>query len=275
MKKFLAVVLTFVMLFSSMVMVSQARVGDVIGSALHTDIVVYINNFAIPSYAVNGQSVVVAEDLRNFGFDVVWNDHTRSLTLSRNANYNVNPMHVDKSHNTGAYYTSILSTDITVWAGNRRLTSYAMNGYTMIPAEELTMFGSVTWVSEERALKIWVDNLQSLASNQMVARRYYSGSKAPDFGWVTQSLCFEWDDDSVGNKKRYYYADSTKLQQYISFIKSQGWYLQRSVQGSDGVWYSGYINDSLRTGINISGYNDAVFVQVGVDMDYWDFSNLN
>ena len=275
MKKFLAVVLTFVMLFSSMVIVSDARVGDVIGSALHTDIVVYINNYAIPSYAVNGQSVIVAEDLRNFGFDVVWNDYTRSLTLSRNSNYQISPMHVDKSHNTGAFYTNILATDISVWAGNRRLTSYAMNGYTMIPAEELTMFGSVTWVSQERALKIWVDNLESLSSNQMVARRYYSGSKAPDFGWVTQSLCFEWDDDSYGNKDRWYYADSTKLQQYINFIKSQGWYLQRSVQSSDGVWYSGYINNASRTGIAVSGYNGIVYVQVGVSMDYWDFSSLD
>ena len=116
------------MLVSGMSVVSEARVGDVIGSALHTDIVVYINNYSIPSYAVNCQSGVVAEDLRNFGFDVVWNEYARSLSISRNSDYNVYPMHVDKSHGVGEWYTSILATDISVWAGGKRLTSYAMNG---------------------------------------------------------------------------------------------------------------------------------------------------
>ena len=275
MKKIFVLVLTLVMLVSGMSVVSEARVGDVIGSALHTDIVVYINNYSIPSYAVNGQSVVVAEDLRNFGFDVVWNEYARSLSISRNSDYNVYPMHVDKSHGVGEWYTSILATDISVWAGGRRLTSYAMNGYTMIPAEELTMFGSVTWVPEERALKIWVDNLDSLSSNQVVSHRYYTGSYAPDFGWVTQSLCVEWDDDAYGNKERLYVSDGTKIQQYINYIKSQGWYLDKSVEGSDGTWYSCYINKGLRTGIAVSGWDDYVFVQIATGIDYWDTSEVD
>jgi len=275
MKKICTFLLTMVMAVSSFAITTQAKVGDVIGSALHTDIVVYINNYAIPSYAVNGQSVIVAEDLRNFGFDVVWNDYSRSLTISRNSNYNVTPMYVDKSYATGAYFTPILATDISVWASGRRLTSYAMNGYTMIPAEELTMFGSVTWVSQERALKIWIDNFSSLDSNQIVAKKYYTGSYAPDFGWVTKSICAQWDDDSLGNKERHYWANGTQLQQYIDFIKSQGWVLERSIQGSDGIWYNGYINKKLRTGINVAGVTDSiVFVQVGVNMDYWDYSGI-
>lgn len=274
MKKFFVLVLTLVMLVSSLAVVSEARVGDVIGSALHTDIVVYINNYSIPSYAVNGQSVVVAEDLRNFGFDVVWNEYARSLSISRNSDYNVYPMHVDKSHGVGEWYTSILATDISVWAGDRRLTSYAMNGYTMIPAEELTMFGSVTWVPEERALKIWVDNLDSLSSNQVVSRRYYTGSYTPDFGWVTQSLCVEWDDDAYGNKSRYYYAEDAQIKQYINYITQHGWTFDKSEQGSDGIWYSAYINKALRTGVVISGWDGIAFIQVGVDIDYWDLSDI-
>ena len=60
----------------------SARVGDVIGTAYHTDIVAYINHYAIPSYISNGQSCIVAEDLKYFGFNVVWNGSKRTLEIS-------------------------------------------------------------------------------------------------------------------------------------------------------------------------------------------------
>lgn len=170
MKKMVPILLTMVILISCSTILAQAKTGDVIGSALHTDIVVYINNYAIPSYAVNGQSAIVAEDLRNFGFDVIWDNYSRSLTINRNSNPYVKPMQVEKGYKTGSHFTSILETDIKVWALGRKLTSYAINGYTMIPAEELTMFGTVTWKENERALKIELDNLEIRESMQAIEK---------------------------------------------------------------------------------------------------------
>ena len=273
MKKIITIILTMVMLISSLTIAAQAKTGDIIGSALHTDIVVYINNYAIPSYAVNGQSVVVAEDLRNFGFDVIWNPNNRSLSVSRNANTSVVPMFVDKSATSGSFFTSILETDISVWAAGKRLTSYALNGYTMIPAEELTMFGSVNWVSSERALKIQIEGLDTLTTKQVVSHRYYGQTKAPDFGWVTQSICVQWKD-GLTNTYRWYLADANDIKLYTDFIKTQGWVLENSVQGSDGIWYSGYINKKLRTGILIAEQNNLAYVQMATLMDYWDYSGL-
>lgn len=273
MKKIIAIFLTMIMLISSLTIVAQAKTGDVIGSALNTDIVVYINNYAIPSYAVNGQSVVVAEDLRNFGFDVIWNPNNRSLSISRNANTSVVPMFVDKSATSGSFFSSILETDISVWAGGKRLTSYALNGYTMIPAEELTMFGSVNWVPNERALKVQINGLDTLTTKQMVSHRYYGETKAPDFGWVTQSICVQWSE-SVKNTYRWYYADANDVKLYTDFIKSQGWVLDNSVQSSDGAWYTGYINKKLRVGIGISEQDNIVYVQIATGTDKWDYSGL-
>ena len=170
MKKIVANILVVVVLMSCFSMVASAKVGDKIGQALHTDIVAYINHYAIPSYAVNGQSVIVAEDLRNFGFDVTWNANSRSLSIARNGNTWVTPMNVTKQGATGSKFTDILATDIKVYAGGRRITSYAMNGYTMIPVEELTMFGEVYWVQNERALKLWVNGLQISSTKQKVSQ---------------------------------------------------------------------------------------------------------
>lgn len=171
MKKIIASVLTVALLLSCFGMVAQAKVGDKIGTALHTDIVAYINHYAIPSFAVNGQSVVVAEDLQKFGFDVFWNQHDRTLTIERNGSVKVRgTIDVKKEGATGTKFTDILETDIKVFAGGQQIKSYAIKGYTMIPIEALTMFGEVHWVEYQRAVKLWVDGLQIRPTMQSVEK---------------------------------------------------------------------------------------------------------
>ena len=150
------------MLIFSVVNISgvSAKVGDMKGSALHTDIIAYINHYAISSYAVNGQSCIVAEDLRNYGFDVQWDETERSLSITRNCEVSVIEQSISKAGESGSFFANTLETDISVFADGIPLTSYAINGYTMIPVEELTCFGEVYWVESERALKLWIEGLQ-------------------------------------------------------------------------------------------------------------------
>lgn len=264
MKKIAAIVLTLIMCISCFGVVGHAKVGDVIGTAYHTDIVVYINYYAIPSYAVNGQSVIVAEHLRNFGFDVIWNDSNRSLTISRNSENNIGDlMFVGKGYNSGERYTDILETDISVYANGQKLKSYAMNGFTMIPVEQLTMFGEVNWVASERALKMWVQNLPIYGSGQPVAKRYYNGTYAPEFGWITESVCY------FQGTEYSYKADEAKLRQYVDYIVSQGWAYDKKVNGPGGKSYEGYINKNLKTGIAVMQQGDKVFVMVKTNVNAW------
>lgn len=144
------------------------KVGDVIGEAYHTDIVAYINHYAISSYAVNGTSCIVAEDLRNFCFDVTWNGNARALTITRNSEITPKGMTFEKTGKPSTKFTDLLKTDIAVYAGGKRLTSYAINGYTMIPIEELTMFGECYWLSNERVVKLWIDGVSFLKERQPV-----------------------------------------------------------------------------------------------------------
>ena len=265
MKKIIAMLLTMIMLISCFGMVASAKVGDVIGTALHTDIVVYINNLAIPSYIVNGQSVVVAEDLRNFGFDVIWDGNARTLNIYKNyISPQVVPQFVGKGYTTGSKYANILETDIVVYANGQRINSFALNGYTMVPVEELTMLGEVNWVPSERALKMWVDNINILDYKQPVSLRYYPGTAAPDFGWITESICLE----ELG-VEYLYIGDGNDVQKYIDYIESQGWRYQLNLQSEEGVWFLGYINKSKRTGIAIAEMNGLISVQAQTNMDAW------
>ena len=81
-KKLMALLLTAVMLCSMLALPAQAaqyKVGDAIGNVLYTDIVTYIDGYAIRSYNINGYTYIVAEDLLMYGFSVVWNGAAKTL----------------------------------------------------------------------------------------------------------------------------------------------------------------------------------------------------
>ena len=234
-------------------MAASAKVGDVIGKALHTDIVAYINNYAVPSYAVNGQSVIVAEDLRNFGFDVAWDEYTRSLTITRNSSTWVNSMDFNKSGEFGKKFTNILQTDIKVYAGGKQITSYAMNGYTMIPIEELTMFGEVYWVAGERAIKLWVDGLTIRPTMQKIEVDYPITSKTYTFStalcgngydviWVQEELltiesAYSYENATTGTL----YAKAPATLTFHNFAEARIYKFSSSVTPNDFV--NRYFND--------------------------------
>lgn len=172
---------------------AHAKVGDNIGTVYNTDIVAYINHYAIPSYAVNGTSCIVAEDLKNFGFDVIWDNASRTLSISRNSETNVSQMTVSKVGAPASKFADLLETDIGVYGNNVKITSYAINGYTMIPIEELTMFGTCDWVESERALKLWVDNLhvnnvKQYVSPYVAPKLTYSSNTAMAKTYDTSSI---------------------------------------------------------------------------------------
>ena len=158
--------------------VNAEIIGDKTGTVYNTDIVAYINNYAIASYAANGTSVIVAEELRYFGFDVEWNETERSLSITRNTETQPDEMNVLKQETPGSEFSDILYTDIAVYANGVRIPSYAINGYTMIPMESLTMFGECYWIPEQRALKLWVDGLNIRPTMQPVA--FGRAIKSPD-----------------------------------------------------------------------------------------------
>ena len=52
--------------------------------AQYTDIDTYINHYPINAYGIDGKLAVVAEDLRDYGFNVDWDEDAWALHISRN-----------------------------------------------------------------------------------------------------------------------------------------------------------------------------------------------
>lgn len=163
--------------------VVPAKTGDIVGKAVNTDIVAYINGFPIKSYNINGYTGIIAEDLKKYGFDVWYSEDDRILRIEYNA---TNPKEVTTDYipkkNTkaiGSFAANILETDITtrlIYETNRDeksydvgnqvvldvisqtrfdsidINSYNIGGQTIILMDNLEYYGNVTWYPEERKI---------------------------------------------------------------------------------------------------------------------------
>ena len=66
-------ILTFAFSFT----VSAGIAGDV----LYSSVTAFINNHAIPSYNIGGDTMVAAEDLANYGFNVIWDAAAQAVYI--------------------------------------------------------------------------------------------------------------------------------------------------------------------------------------------------
>lgn len=141
-----AVLLATLLIFAGIQSVCASENGDVTGRAVYTDIAAYINGYPIPSYNVDGYTVIVAEDLRNYGFDVVWDGEARTLSIYLSGG-TINGMSgvCTYPNAVGRKFADTLFTDIKTFVNGSPITSYSINGYTMIELKALDEFGTVNW----------------------------------------------------------------------------------------------------------------------------------
>ena len=132
----------------------------VIGSVVTTDIKAYINGAEIPAYNVDGNMVIIAADLRSYGFDVVYDNNARTSSVSLSANGGT----WDPVINTlgdgleiGTKVMNVYETDITMVVGGTPVTGYNVEGKMAFRFAELAVFGSYYYDNENRStnLRIW------------------------------------------------------------------------------------------------------------------------
>ncbi len=195
MKKFFYALLTFALVLASSLSVSAA-VGDTAGEVLYTDIAAYVNHYPIPSYAYDGGTVVVVEDLRNYGFDVEWNADAKSLNIvpaSDAAAISGQDNIFRHSLLSGQYFTDALYTDINVYLNGQWVPSAAINGYTIVKLEDLAnddLGISFTWDNATRSAKLWID--------WAGMTEYQTLNEDPDDAYIYQSRVVETSVPQLG-----------------------------------------------------------------------------
>lgn len=125
-----------------------------------TDMKTFINGAEIPTFAYNGDvphAVIVAEDLRNYGFDVSWNQDDKVLYLEHNIHKKHMPMALDYYKNKNGQKAYRIYTDSTArvkvnYGGNiiELCDIYDVNGYICISVDEFRKLNAFTWNAEKR-----------------------------------------------------------------------------------------------------------------------------
>lgn len=161
---------------------SIQKPGTYVGEALYTDIVTYVNHYAIPSWIVNGYPMVAVEDLDKYGFDVIWDASARTLRLFRNFDKkypNPIPVYLPESKLLGTKQCDVYTSDVKVYANEYEYQMQgfsAIPGYTFIYVGDLTSLGATMYfVKGNKAVNIWIDGM-SIAEYQRPTEK-----KAPDY----------------------------------------------------------------------------------------------
>jgi thiosulfate/3-mercaptopyruvate sulfurtransferase len=102
-------------------------------------------------YNIDGLTYVVAEDLRAFGMDVVWNSGDRTLSITRGASTISPPPVPANLEPVGSAAFPFFYTDIVTYINGNRVDSYNIQGQTVVSIDDLVnVFGQSQWLGEER-----------------------------------------------------------------------------------------------------------------------------
>lgn len=151
--------------------------ATVIGSVLTTDIKAYINGCEVPSYNIDGNIVVVGQDLRSYGFNVVYDNNTRTSYISYDGSGTWTPIapSIENSQSIGTKVMDVYQSDISVSVNGNKVACYNFGGKMAFRFAELKVFGNYSYDNETRSVNLWVgetksneiDNVSAVASSSV------------------------------------------------------------------------------------------------------------
>ena len=177
--------------------------ATVIGSVLTTDIKAYINGCEVPSYNIDGNIVVVGQDLRSYGFNVVYDNNTRTSYISYDGSGTWTPIapSIENSQSIGTKVMDVYQSDISVSVNGNKVACYNVGGKMAFRFAELKVFGNYSYDNETRSANLWVDETKSNEIDNVSA--VASSSVANDFEniYIDESgnLIFELSNGIVIN----------------------------------------------------------------------------
>ncbi len=131
-----------------------------------TDMGVCINGCEIPTFLYNGPAkglCFIIEDLKNYGFDVSWNDQTKTVSAVYAPQNTVMPISLEyyKAQPVGSVMShinreSVINAEIEYNGKRYKFQNvYPLDGYTAVSADELSSAAdSCVWSEQEKRLYI-------------------------------------------------------------------------------------------------------------------------
>ncbi len=156
MKRFMCTALSAALTLSLAAPAAAAQIGDVVGHTYYTDITAQINGHPLRSYNIGGETAVVAEDLRQYGFRAVWNMGDRTLEVERDTSAAVTGSYQPQAtaQKVGTVAGNVLYTDIKTYVQGQEVESFNIGGETAIRLSDLERAGTLAWDGETRTASL-------------------------------------------------------------------------------------------------------------------------
>ena len=179
MKRLFTAALSAALLLSLALPSSAAGTGRAVDWALYTDITAQINGHPLRSYNVNGSTAVVAEDLRGYGFQVLWDAEDRTLSVERAADSTGCPALPASwpdytppalTQPVGTRAQPILSTDIDTYVAGQYVRSCNIGGETLIWFSDLAPYGAVSFDEDSRTAELTLGDPMQIQLDDLIQR---------------------------------------------------------------------------------------------------------
>lgn len=158
MKKIVKILVFILMINCTVVCSAQAEIVD---KVLSTNIGCLIDDMPIESYNINDYTFVVAEDLKGYGFDVIWDADERTLKIKHNV-HKIYEMPLDvarinirkKDIIQRKHIYDVYETDIKTYLEEVQIPAYNINGKTLIQVDNLAQYGTFNYYDDIRIVDI-------------------------------------------------------------------------------------------------------------------------
>ncbi len=185
-KTFLTTLILIILLISAPVF---AKPGDIAGEYYCTDIKTYLNGAQIDSINIGGQTLINAEAMYYYSFNVQWNEDARTLYIweTRDTGNGTPPAVETSQFSVGTPLGYYYETDIITYLDNVPITAYNTGGKTYILVREMQNLGYVVnWYEAERKVEI-ISPIRAGYVYDM-GLSYYNENKYPD-NMDDKSIC--------------------------------------------------------------------------------------
>ncbi len=184
MKKFVA----FLILICALMGVTAFADAGSEGHIYSTDILAFVNGNPINGYNIGGKTVIIAEDLIGYGFDVEYDDTARTLSVKSYFNRGYGEKPEISRGKVGEIIGNIYKTDIKCYYNGILIDGYNIGGRTAICIEELGELtdnpngdygyshhlGRAIWDGENRIISYesYIDNKSDILGISRVYHRF-------------------------------------------------------------------------------------------------------
>ena len=148
-----------VFILSLFAITAHAQVGDVKETIYNSDILTKVHGLEIESFCIDGVTLIKAEDLRDYGYTVTYDDTVRALFINKTGDIKADFSPKFERGTVGGIYGYTYETDIWVYMNGSYVKSYALDGKMAVEVEELGSLHGFTYSYNDAERLLTLDNI--------------------------------------------------------------------------------------------------------------------